>query len=101
MHRNPYKRRFTDKYFGGHVSFSLFGRDVTIHGWNAMHVAINIWTKRWGYVCFHPTIRCFGVWWRWYFYCSPNGTPNSATYAIGPGVRRREDGRGYVDNYNR
>lgn len=70
------------KYFGGHVSF----RRLTLYGYNAMHFALNFRTKRWGYVCFHPTIRCFGRWWPWYFYLSPNATPWAATFAIGPGV---------------
>lgn len=53
----------------------------------AMHLAINVQTRRWGWVCFHPTVRVFGYRWRWYFYCSPDATPSSATYAVGPGLR--------------
>jgi hypothetical protein len=71
-----------DRYLGG----SLRLGPVVTYGFNAMHVAINIRTRRWGYLCFHPTIRCFGVWWPWYFYASPNATPQAATFAIGPWV---------------
>lgn len=79
---------------GGHVSLG----PVTVYGFNAMHVAINIWTKRWGVICFHPDLRFLGKYapwmlgkeWPWYFYLSPNHTPWSATFAIGPGVEREE-----------
>jgi hypothetical protein len=74
---------------GGHITIKWFGWHVTLYGFNAMHVAINIDTRRWGWVCFHPPMYCRG-WWPWYFYVSPNGTPSCATYAIGPGVSRRE-----------
>jgi hypothetical protein len=51
-----------------------------------MHVALNFYTRRWGYICFHPPMRCFGHWWPWYFYVSRDATPHGATYKIGPGV---------------
>lgn len=73
--------RFMEKYFGGHWNIG----PMTLYGYNAMHFAVNIKTK-WGYICFHPTIRCFGHWWRWYFYISPDATPSSATFKLGPGV---------------
>lgn len=76
---------FWERRLGGHVSF--WGHRVTIFGWNAMHVAINI--RAFGiYWCIHPTIRCFGHWWPWYFYISPNATPWAAWLRIGPGVER-------------
>ena len=57
---------------------------VTVYGWNAMHIAINI--RMFGtYVCFHPTVRVSGYWWPWYFYISPNATPWAATIGFGPG----------------
>lgn len=71
------------KKFTGHINI---GRRVTIYGNNAMHYAVNIWTKRFGYICFHPTVGK----WRWYFYLSPNATPWAATYAIGPGLRKTD-----------
>jgi hypothetical protein len=74
-----------ERRLSGHISLSIFGRHVTIYGFNAMHVAVNVWTKRWGYLCFHPPVRCFGRWWPWYFYASPNGTPWAATFRLGPG----------------
>lgn len=73
---------FMERHFGGHISI---GR-LTIYGYNAMHVAINFYTKRWGWICFHPTWKVFGSWWPWYFYVSRDGTPYSATYKIGPGI---------------
>lgn len=84
--------RWQDQWFTGHVSFLRTRRDgparITIYGANAMHWAINVWTKRWGFVCFHPTTRTFGGRWPWYFYVSPNATPWAATFKIGPGARR-------------
>ncbi len=74
---------FFERHFGGHLNI---GSRVTIYGWNAMHVAVNIETKRWGYICFHPTWRVFGKWWPWYFYVSRDATPFRATFKIGPGV---------------
>jgi hypothetical protein len=41
-------------------------------------------------LCFHPTIRCFGRWWPWDFYASPNATPWAATFAIGHGLTAEE-----------
>jgi hypothetical protein len=70
---------FLEHHFGGHVSFSIFGRRVVLYGFNAMHVALNVHTKRWGHLC---------AWWPWYFYVSPNATPWAATFAVGPGVDR-------------
>lgn len=90
-----------EKRFEGHI---LIG-PITIYGFNAMHVAINIYTKHWGYICFHPIMRCFGHWWPWYFYISPNATPWAASFAIGPGIeaedRRRLRGRKWKNVYRR
>lgn len=77
-------RTWIERRFSGHVSLG----PVCIYGFNAMHVAINIRTRRWGYICFHPPIYCFGVFWPWYFYLSPNATPWAATYKVGPGAFR-------------
>lgn len=75
--------RWLEKYLGGHITFG----NVTIYGFNAMHVAIQIWTKKWGYICFHPPMW-FYRWWSWYFYLSPNATPWASTFAIGPGISK-------------
>jgi hypothetical protein len=77
---------FLQRRLGGHVSFRVLGRRVTIYGFNAMHVQFEVKTRRWGHVCFHPTVRCFGAWWPWKFYVSPNATPWASTFAIGPGL---------------
>jgi hypothetical protein len=79
----PYRHRgsWFERHLGGHIHFG----PVVIYGWNAMHVAINIhvpW-RSWGWVCFHPTFRVFGGWWPWYFYISPDATPNSAWFRRG------------------
>jgi hypothetical protein len=50
---------------------------------SAMHGAVEVWTERWGYVCFKPPTRAFGRWWPWYFYLSPNATPWAATLVLG------------------
>jgi len=67
---------------------------VTVYGINAMHIAVNVQTKRWGFVCFHPSLRFLGKYapWMlgenfpWYFYLSPNAAPWASTFAIGPGI---------------
>jgi hypothetical protein len=84
-----------ERNLSGHISIRKFGH-ITLYGFNAMHVALNFHTRRWGWVCFHPTMWCFGGWWPWYFYVSPNGTPGTATYAIGPGVSKPEKRRAYI-----
>lgn len=71
---------FWERYFGGHLNI---GKRITVYGENAMHWAVNIHTKRWGYVCFRLPVRCFGRWWPLYFYVSPNATPWAATFLIG------------------
>lgn len=73
------------KKFDGHINI---GKRITIYGNNAMHYAVNIWTKRFGYICFRPTTG-HGKW-RWYFFCSPNATPWAATFAIGPGLKMKD-----------
>ena len=49
---------------------------IIIYGRNAMHFAVNIET-RWGWICFKPITRCFGVWWPSYFYISKDATPHN------------------------
>lgn len=66
----------------GHISFKFLGLPITIYGFNAMHVAVNIATK-YGYFCFHPTMYCFGTIWPWYFYISDDATPQRSKFAIG------------------
>ncbi len=57
---------------------------------SAMHGAVNIHTKRWGYVCFKLPTFVFGRWWPAYFYLSPNATPWGATILIGRRFSRGE-----------
>jgi hypothetical protein len=62
--------RWIDRWFGGHWTIG----PVTVYGRNAMHFAVNI-RSRWGWICFKPPTRCYGVWWPWYFYISEDATP--------------------------
>jgi len=82
--------RFLEQRLGGHVNFDVLGHRVTIYGFNAMHVAINIETRKYGYACFHPPIRFYGRLWSWYFYLSPNATPWGSTLLLGPAHSRIE-----------
>lgn len=79
--------RVLGKRLGGQVSVG----PVTVYGHNAMHWGVNVWTKKYGYVCFRLPFRCFGRWWPLYFYLSPNATPWAATFMLGK--RARVEGR--------
>lgn len=70
---------FKYEFLSGHISISK----VTIYGRNAMHWAVNIYTKKYGYICFRLPLPCFGRFWPLYYYLSPNGTPWAATFMIG------------------
>lgn len=86
--------KWPTKYLGGHLSFKVFGRRVTIYGFNAMWLAVNVHTQRWGYVCFRPP--SWNPNFRWKFYVSPNATPSIATFGIGPGMSKQEKRRAIV-----
>ncbi len=74
--------RAGEKYLGGHVSIG----PVTLYGWNAMHIAAQVWCESTGaYICVHPTTRVFGGRWPWYLYVSRDATPGSAVIGFGPG----------------
>lgn len=88
--RKKKMRDWLEKYLGGHVTIKWFGWNLTIYGFNAMHVAVNFHTRRWGWVCFHPPIHFLDWNWPWKFYMSPNATPSAATYAIGPGLSKQD-----------
>lgn len=89
--RNPFKRStwrypalgFWENFFGGHLSIG----PITIYGENAMHWAVNIRCFG-GYFCFRLPFRCFGHWWGWYFYHSPNATPWAANWYVGSDKRK-------------
>lgn len=83
--RKEYKPPWYERYLGEHISVG----PITVFGFNAMHVAVNIKT-RWGYICFHPSVYYLRRWWRWYFYISRNATPWAATVALGPGVYKSD-----------
>ena len=77
--------KWLHRHLGGHIVIG----PLTIYGFNAMHVALNLKT-RWGYLCFHPTIRFYYANWPWYLYLSPNATPWAATWGVGPGIDRED-----------
>lgn len=53
---------------------------------SAMHGAIELYTKHWGYLCFRPTTKLRKIKFKWYFYASPDATPGHCTLAVGPGL---------------
>ena len=77
------------KLMTGHFNI---GTKVTVYGNNAMHYAVNIRTK-YGILCMRPSTRSNGGQWRWYIYLSPDGTPDSASWGIGPGIDRYDKER--------
>jgi hypothetical protein len=65
-----------------------FFKNVTIYGGNAIHYAVEVRTRRYGYIVFrlftlspkeHPLE----------LYCSPNATPWACTYYLGPDRNER------------
>ncbi len=74
--------------FQGHINI---GRKITIYGFNAMWLMVQIYTRRWGYICFRPPN--FHPIHGWCFYCSPNGTPWAATFMLGGRFDKREKER--------
>jgi hypothetical protein len=91
---------FYENFLSGHLSIG----PVTIYGENAMHWAVNIHTRKWGYICFRMPLRCFGKWWPLYFYCSPNGTPWASTFYIGSSKTEKKESKErrlkYGHNFN-
>ena len=76
---NKIKYYFEYKFMTGHISIG----NLTVYGRNAMHWGVNLYTKKYGYICFRLPLPCDGKWWPLYFYCSPNATPWAATFMIG------------------
>lgn len=68
---------------GGH--FHIGPRITVFWGNSAMHWTIQLYTKKYGYIC--KRFRSKGV--EPYFYCSPNGTPWASTYYRGPDRNER------------
>lgn len=61
---------------------------LVLYGWNAMHIAANLWLGRRGWFCLHPPFQWFSTSWPWYCYISPDATPSAATWGVGPGFER-------------
>lgn len=83
---------FFMKKIGGHISFDLFGYDVTIYGWNAMLFAWNIRLKNGLILCLRPPNFCYFRYISWYIYLSPDGTPSNAVWG--------KSGKGGIDSYH-
>lgn len=81
------------RHLGEHVTIKWFGLHLTVYGFNAMLLAVILWTRKWGWVCFQPPVHFLGWNRRWKFYVSPNATPSAATYAIGPGISKQDKRR--------
>ena len=65
---------------GGHISIG----PITIFGSNAMAWAVNIRSKKYGYICFTlPSIHFLRKKQGHYLYLSPNATPWAATFYRG------------------
>lgn len=87
IHKRHKALSWFENFMGGHISIG----HITIYGANAMRWAVNIKTKRWGYICFtlpFPMARIRTKsngekYWDWYFYLSPNGTPWACTMYYG------------------
>ncbi|HZK70125.1 MAG TPA: hypothetical protein VFD03_01215 [Clostridia bacterium] len=71
--------KIKDRFLSGHIKL---GR-LTLYGRNAMNWGCNIYTKKYGYICFRLPLTCFGKWHPLYLYFSPNGTPWASTFMIG------------------
>jgi hypothetical protein len=84
------RQRIVGEWLESHLGGYIKAGPITLYGFNAMHIALNIRTRRWGYICFHPTIKFYGRKWPWYFYVSRNATPWLATIIVGPGVHERD-----------
>jgi hypothetical protein len=86
IHKKYKSLSWWENFTGGHISF--WG--ITIYGSNAMRWAVNIRTKRWGYICFTLPAKARFItrrdgtrYWEWYFFLSPNGTPWACTFYRG------------------
>lgn len=66
-----------ENFFSGHINIT---KKITIYGENAMHWAIQIHTKRYGFIIFTLPIKTFGKYFGSHIYFSPNGTPWASTY---------------------
>lgn len=60
-------RSGNERLMAGHISIG----NLTVYGRNVMHWGVNLYTKKYGYVCFRLPLPCYGRWWPLYFYCSP------------------------------
>lgn len=101
IHKRYKSLSWFENFMGGHLSIG----PITIYGANAMNWAVNIRTRRWGYLCF--TIPCPARYrmtnrgervYQWYIYLSPNGTPWASTFYRGS--NKAEIIRAKIRKYN-
>lgn len=71
-------------FLGGHLNIGK----MTFFGENSMLWAMEIRTKKFGYIVFKPPIRTFGQYHGWWLYFSPNATPWASTYYVGCDKRK-------------
>lgn len=76
---NKLKYFFKYEFMTGHISIGK----LTLHGRNAMRWGGQLYTKKYGYICFRLPFTCDGKWFPLYLYFSPNATPWAATFMIG------------------
>lgn len=77
IHRKYKSLPWWEEFMGGHITLW----NVTIFGSNAMFWTVQISTKKWGYICFTlPTLSKHRRKRGYYFYISPNATPDSSTF---------------------
>lgn len=67
------------EFLSGHISIG----NIKIYGRNAMHWGCNIYTKKYGYICFRLPFTDHKHWYPLYLYFSPNATPWAATFMLG------------------
>jgi hypothetical protein len=79
IHKKYKALSWWENFLGGHFSIGKF----TWYGCNAMMYAMNLGTKRWGYICLQPPSFCMGTYRKPHFYLSPNATPWACTFYLG------------------
>lgn len=80
IHKKYKELSWWENFMGEHITIG----PVTIYGANAMCWAVNIESKKYGYICFTlPSIARRRQKRGWHLYCSPNGTPWASTFYIG------------------
>lgn len=86
IHKKYPAMTWWENFMGGHITLG----PITVFGSNAMAWAVNIKTRRWGYICFSlPSIHWLRKKKGHYFYLSPNATPWASTLYFGKDKEER------------